>query len=95
MKKINEKLDEAMNKHISSYAKTLRKRKRVAEEDEWIMNNNPDTCNKRHKTRRAKEACKEELSESSKINGKDVKENQQKEKNCHIKEGSVKSQHQC
>eukprot|EP00957_Ditylum_brightwellii_P008450 640712-Ditylum_brightwellii.AAC.1 len=34
MKKINEKLDKAVNNHILSYAKTLRKRKRVAEGDE-------------------------------------------------------------
>eukprot|EP00957_Ditylum_brightwellii_P159991 12178930-Ditylum_brightwellii.AAC.1 len=63
MKKIDEKLDKAVDKHLSSYAKTLCKQKRVAEEDEWIMNNNPNTCNRRHKIRRAKEACKEELSE--------------------------------
>jgi hypothetical protein len=94
MKKISEKLDKAVNNHISSYAKTLCKRKRVAEEDEWIMNN-PDTSNKRHKIRRAKEACKKELFESSNQNGKGVQTNEHEETNCHIKKGSVSSQHQC
>eukprot|EP00957_Ditylum_brightwellii_P139539 10634900-Ditylum_brightwellii.AAC.1 len=65
MKKMNEKLDKAVNNHLSSYAKTLHKGKKVAEEDEWIMNNNTNTYNKRHKIRRAKEAYKEELSEQT------------------------------
>eukprot|EP00957_Ditylum_brightwellii_P100771 7680558-Ditylum_brightwellii.AAC.1 len=75
MKKINEKLDKTVNKHLSSYAKTLHKRKLVTEEDERIMNNNLNTCNRRHKIRRAKEACKEKLSESSNEIGKSVQTN--------------------
>eukprot|EP00957_Ditylum_brightwellii_P101381 7726496-Ditylum_brightwellii.AAC.2 len=42
--------EEAANAHLTSYTKTLRKRARIEEEDEFVMLNRPGTAlNKKNK----------------------------------------------
>eukprot|EP00957_Ditylum_brightwellii_P049381 3746580-Ditylum_brightwellii.AAC.2 len=48
MKKFSGKLVEAVNNHLLSYLKIVQKKKRVSEEDKWLMDTNPNTCNNRH-----------------------------------------------
>eukprot|EP00957_Ditylum_brightwellii_P005725 436566-Ditylum_brightwellii.AAC.1 len=64
MKKISFKLNEAVTNQLLTYTKVVQKKKKVSEEDEWLLETNPNTRYNKHKIKRTKEVCKEEVSEN-------------------------------
>jgi hypothetical protein len=100
MKNISKNLDKAINCHVKSYAKEVHKWKRISDDEDYLMNENPNTCNDRHVIRMAKKVCTEVICSEKKKSGAEQivhtgkKNVKRKKKSSHITAGIGKVKYQ-